>query len=168
MDNNGWRSAKPQKKTKAQKRNDQKMRNSYFTQQYNAMGEDFVNFKNSQDIKRDSYKIFRDLANGAIDLSKHGKCFNDPVFLGVLINVAYEKMSYHYASQLGLEIFINNSLMNNMQVEGFIYEAYSSHQRSAEAYSLIYQCLSNINITHDYVSQLSTLIPLLNQYRFSL
>lgn len=165
---NGWRSAKPRKKTQAEKRNEKKMRNSYFTQQYEAFGENFSNFYTAQDIKRDSFKIFKALADGAIDLDKHIKCFDDPTFVGVLRNVAYEKMVYHYSTQMGLESYINSCMMNNTHIEGFIYDTYSQHQRSAECYSLLFQAFSNIQVTHDSISVLSTLIPLLNKYKFAL
>ena len=164
----GWRSAKPRKKTPAEKRSEQRMRNSYFTQQFEAYGENFSNFKNAQDIKKEAFRIFKSLADAAIDLDKHAKCFNDPIFVGVLKDVAYEKMVYHYTTQMGLEQMINYRLMNNLFVEGFIYENYSQHQRSAEAYTLLYQAFLNIQLTGDYVSALSTLMPLLNKYKYSL
>ena len=164
----GWRSAKPRKKTQAEKRSEQRMRNSYFTQQYDAYGENFSNFKNAQDIKKDSFRIFKSLADAAIDLDKHTKCFNDPIFVSVLKDVAYEKMVTNYTAQLGLEQMINQRLMNNLYVEGFLYENYSKLQRSAEAYTLLYQAFSNIQLTGDYVGVLSTLMPLLNKYKFSL
>lgn len=165
---NGWKNAKPRKKTQAEKRNEQKMRDSYFTQQYDSFGENFSNFKNAQDIRRDSYRIFKALADGAIDIEKHTKCFEDPTFVGVLQIVSYEKMVYHYATQLGLEMYINSRVSNNLPVEPFIYENYGQHQRSAECYTLLYQTFSNIQITHDYVTYLSRLMPLLNKYKFSL
>ena len=164
----GWRSAKPRKKTPAEKRSEQRMRNSYFTQQYDAFGENFSNFKNAQDIKKESFRIFKSLADAAIDLDKHTKCFTDPEFVSVLKDVSYEKMVYHYMTQMGLEQIINTRLMNNQYVEGFMYDNYSQHQRSAEAYTLLYQAFSNIQITGDYVGTLSTLMPLLNKYKFSL
>lgn len=164
----GWRSAKPRKKTQAEKKSEQRMRNSYFTQQYDAYGENFSNFKNAQDIKKESFKIFKSLADCAIDLDKHTKCFQDPIFVGVLKDVSYEKMVYHYTTQLGLEQMISFRLMNNQYVEGFIYNNYSQHQRSAEAYTLLYQAFSNIQVTGDYVGTLTTLMPLLNKYKFSL
>ena len=164
----GWRSAKPRKKTQAEKRSEQRMKNSYFKQQYEAYGENFSNFKNAQDIKREAFRIFKSLADAAIDLDKHAKCFNDPIFVSVLKDVSYEKMIYHYTTQMGLEQMINYRLMNNLFVEGFIYENYSQHQRSAEAYTLLYQAFSNIQITGDYVGVLSTLMPLLNKYKYSL
>lgn len=165
---NGWRSAKPRKKTQAEKRNEQKMRNSYFTQQYQAYGENFSNFKTAQDIRKESFRIFKSLADGAIDLDIHTKCFDDPVFLNALRDISYEKMVYHYSTQMGLENYINTQTMNNQYVEGFIYENYSEHQRAAEAYCLLYQAFSNIQVTHDSITTLSTLIPLLNKYKFSL
>ena len=164
----GWRSAKPRKKTQAEKRSEQRMRNSYFAQQYEAYGENFSNFKNAQDIKRESFRIFKSLADAAIDLDKHTKCFNDPIFVGVLRDVSYEKMMYHYTTQMGLEQYINSRLMNNQFVEGFIYENYSEHQRSTEAYTMLYQTFSNIQITGDYITALSTLMPILNKYKFAL
>lgn len=164
----GWKSAKPRKKTQAEKRNEKKMRNSYFTQQYEAFGENFINFKNAQEIRKDSFKIFKALADGAIDLEKHAKCFSDPIFVGVLRDVANEKMVYHYATQLGLEQYINSRTMYGLHVDGFIYENYAEHQRSAEAYTLLFQAFTNIQITHDYVTALSILMPLLNKYKFSL
>lgn len=164
----GWRSAKPRKKTQAEKRNEQKMRNSYFTQQYESFGENFSNFKNAQDIKRESFRIFKSLADGAIDLDKHTKCFEDPIFVSVLRDVSYEKMMYHYTTQMGLEQYINNRITNNLFVESFIYENYGQHQRSAECYTLLFQAFSNIQITHDYITTLSILMPLLNKYKMSL
>ena len=165
---NGWRSAKPRKKTQAEKRNEQKMRNSYFTQQYDSYGENFSNFKTAQDVKRESFKIFKSLADAAIDLDKHSKCFEDPIFVGVLRDVAYEKMFYHYTTQMGLEQYINSRLVQGLPVESFIYQNYGEHQRSAECYTLLYQTFLNIQITHDYVSALSTLMPILNKYKQSL
>lgn len=164
----GWKSAKPKKKTPYEKRNEKKMRNSYFTQQYEAYGENFSNFKTAQDIRKDSFKIFKSLADAAIDLEKHGKCFYDPTFVGVLRDVAHENMVYHYTTQFGLEQFINDRIRNGLFVDGFIYENHGQHQRSAEAYYLLYNAFSNIQITKDYVSALSLLMPLLNKYKYSL
>ena len=164
----GWRSAKTRKKTQTEKRNEKKMRNSYFTQQYEAYGENFSNFLNAQDIKRDSFRIFKSLADGAIDLQLHGKCFEDPTFVGALRDAAYEKMVFHMATQRGLEIDINTRTRNGIFVEGYIYDACGKHQRSAECYSLLYQAFFNIELTHDYINVLSTLMIMLNQYRFSL
>jgi len=163
----GWQEAK-RKKTQAEKRNDQKMKNSYFTQQYNAYGENFSNFKNAQDIRRESFRIFRSLADGAIDLDKHVKCFEDPIFINTLKDVAYENLVYHYSTQLGLESYITQAKVNNQYVEGFLYKNYTDHQRSTECYTLLYEAFSNIQITHDYFSVLSRLMPMLNKYKFSL
>ena len=164
----GWRSAKPRKKTQAEKRSEQRMRNSYFTQQYEAYGQNFSNFKDAQVIRRESFKIFKALADSAIDLNKHGKCFADPIFVGVLRDVSYEKMTYHYYTQLGLENIINTGIQTNNFVDGIIYENCGSHRRSAEAYTLLYQAFSNIQLTGDYVTVISTLMPMLNKYRNSL
>ena len=164
----GWRSAKPRKKTPAEKRSEQRMRNSDFTQQFESFGENFSNFKNAQDIKKESFRIFKSLADAAIDLDKHTKCFTDPEFVSVLRDVAYEKMVYHYMTQIGLEQIINGRITQNQYVEGFMYENYSQHQRSAEAYTLLYQAFSNIQVTGDYVGTLSTLMPLLNKYKYAL
>ena len=164
----GWRSAKPRKKTQAEKRNEQRMRNRWFTQPYEAYGENFSNFKTAQDVKKESFRIFKSLADAAIDLDKHIKCFYDPIFVSVLKDVSYEKMAYHYTTQMGLEQIINQRIMNNQYVDGYIYDNYAEHQRSAEAYTLLYQAFSNIQITQDPVSTLCTLMPLLNKYRFSL
>lgn len=163
----GWRAAKPGK-TKAEKRNEKRMRNSYFTQQYEAFGENFSNFKTAQDIKKDSFKIFKALSESAIDIEKHYKCFLDPTFVGVLKDIAYEKMSYHYCTAMGLEMYINQMLMNNVYIEGYIYEYYSQHQRSSECYSLLFQAFSNIQLTGDYETTLSILMPQLAMYRNSL
>lgn len=165
---NGWRSAKPRKKTQAEKRNEKKMRSSYFTQQYEAYGENFSNFKTAQDIQKEAYRIFKSLADAAIDLDKHTKCFQDPVFVSVLRDVSYQKMMEHYATQMGLEQYINSCICNNIFVDGFIYQSYSQHQRSAECYTLLYQAFSNIQVTHDYITVLSILMPLLNKYKYSL
>lgn len=165
---NGWRLAKPRKKTQAEKNNDRKMSNSFFTKQYDAYGEYFSNFYNPQSIRRDSFRIFKSLADGAIDLEKHIKCFEDPTFVNTLRDISYEKMTYHYCTQLGLETFINTSLKQNIPVDGMIYDNYSKHQRSAECYCLLYQAFNNILLTHDIIGVLSTLMPILNKYKFSL
>lgn len=164
----GWKSAKPRKKTQAEKRSEKKMRSSYFTQQYEAYGENFINFKTAQEIKKDAFKIFKALADAAIDLDKHTKCFEDPVFVSVLRDVSQEKMIYHYSTQLGLEQYINSRVMYGLYVDGFIYENYTEHQRSAEAYTLLFQAFSNIQVTHDYITTLAILMPLLNKYKYSL
>lgn len=163
-----WKSAKPRKKTQAEKRSEQRMRNSYFTQQYEAYGQNFTNFKDAQVIRRESFKIFKALADSAIDLNKHGQCFADPIFVGVLRDVSYEKMVYHHCTQIGLETYINMGMQTNQFVDGIIYENCGSHRRSAEAYSLLFQAFLNIQLTGEYVSIISTLMPMLNKYRNSL
>lgn len=168
MESGGWRSAKPRKKTQAEKRSEQRMRNSYFTQQYEAYGENFSNFKDAQLIKKESFRIFKSLADAAVDLNKHGKCFTDPIFVSVLRDVAYEKATYHYFTQLGLEQVINAGIQSNQLVDGIIYENCGAHQRSAEAYTLLYNAFSNIQLTGDYVTVLSALMPVLNKYKYSL
>lgn len=168
MDSAGWKSAKPRKKTQAEKRSEQRMKNSYFTQQYDAYGENFTNFKDAQIIKKESFRIFKSLADAAVDLNKHGKCFTDPIFIGTLRDVAYEKATYHYFTQLGLEQIINNGIRTNQLVDGIIYENYGKHQRSAEAYTLLYNAFANIQLTGDYVTVLSMLMPTLNKYKYSL
>ena len=161
-----WISAKQQKKkTPSEKRREQKMRNSYFVQQYEAYGENFSNFKDAQIIKKEAFKIFRSLADAAIDLNKHGKCFTDPIFVGVLKDVAFENLKTHYMTQLGLEQII---MMNYPNADAVVYENCGIHRRSAEAYSLLYNAFSNIQVTGDYVSALSWLMPLLNKYKYSL
>lgn len=164
----GWRSAKPRKKTQAEKRSDQRMKNSYFTQQYDAFGENFSNFKDAPTIRKESFRIFKSLADCAIDLEKHGKCFTDPIFVSTLKDVAYEKGTYHYFTQVGLEQVINNGMQTNQFVDGVIYEQCGLHQRSAEAYTLLYYAFLNIQLTGDYVTVLSTLMPMLNKYRNAL
>ena len=69
---------------------------------------------------------------------------------------------------MGLEQMINFRMVNNLYVEPFIYENYSKHQRSAEAYTLLYQAFSNILVTGDYITALNILMPLLNKYKYSL
>lgn len=160
----GWIAAKPRKKTPSEKRSEQRMRNSYFTQQYEAYGENFANFKDASIIKKESFRIFRSLADAAIDLNKHGKCFSDPIFVGVLVEVSFEKMKYHYLTQLGLEQII----VNSQCTDPIVYENCDSHRRSAEAYSLLYNAFLNIQITGDYVSALSSMMPVLNRYKYSL
>ena len=164
----GWRSAKPRKKTQAEKRSEQRMRNSYFTQQYEAYGENFSNFKDAQLIKKESFRIFKSLADCAVDLNKHGKCFTDPIFVGVLKDVAFEKSTYHYYTQMGLEQIINVGIQNNCPVDPIIYENCGMHRRSAEAYTLLYQAFLNIQLTGDYVTILSSVMPILNKYKYSL
>lgn len=162
-----WRSAKPGK-SKIEKRNEKRMKNSYFTQQYEAYGENFSNFKSPQDLRKESFKIFKSLAENAIDLEKHHKCFLDPTFVGVLKDVAYEKLRYHYCTAKGLEMSINQMLMCNMQVDGYIYECYSEHQKSITCYTLLFQMFQNIQLTNDYETTLSIMIPQLSMYRNSL
>lgn len=165
---NGWKSAKPTKKTQAEKRADQRMRNSWFTQQYEAYGENFANFKNPENIRRESNKIFISLANNAIDITKHGKCFEDPIFVNALKDIAYEKMVYHHVTSIGLQQFINTLHSNGQQAEAFIYNTLGLHQRAEECYTLLYNAFSNIILTRDYLSVLATLMPLLNKYKNSL
>ena len=163
----GWKIHKPVK-NKYQKQNENRMKKSYFTQQYNAYGENFTNFKTSRDIEFESKKIFRDLAGGLIDLEKHGKAFEDVEFVGVLVNVAYKQLIYHDATRIGLESYIYVSQMNGIQLDNYIYQVCGEHSRSTVAYNMLYQALLNIQINHDYMAILPTLMPMLNAYRDAL
>ncbi len=164
--NNDWKDYKP--KNKKMKQQERRMHNSYFEKQYNAYGENFTNFKTSRDIEFESNKIFRDLANGLIDLEKHGKAFEDPEFVGVLREVAYRKMIYHQATKIGLETYISSMQYQGIQVDNYLYQVCGDHARSLEAYTLLFQAFSNIQLNHDYMAVLPVLMPLLNQYRTAL
>lgn len=165
--NSEWKKHKPAK-NKYQKQAENRMKNSYFTKQYNAYGENFTNFKTSRDLEYESGKIFRDLAGGLIDLEKHGKAFEDPEFVGVLVNIAYKKLIYHDATRIGLETYICSAQANNIQLDNYMYQVYSDHKRSTEAYNMLYTALLNIQLNHDYMAILPTLMPMLNGYRDAL
>lgn len=165
--NSEWKKHKPSK-NKYQKQAEKRMSNSYFTRQYNVYGENFTNFKNARDIEFESNKIFRDLANGLIDLEKHGKAFEDPEFVGVLVNIAYHKLIYHDATRIGLEQYISLAQVNGIILDNYIYQVHSDHIRSTEAYSMLYSALLNIQLNHDYMAVLPSLMPMLNGYKNAL
>ena len=88
----GWRSAKPRKKTQQEKRAEKKMRSSYFTQQYDAYGENFSNFKTPQDIRRESYKIFKALADET-RLKIIDTIIEEPKTVGQIVETVEESQS---------------------------------------------------------------------------
>lgn len=170
-DYGGWKS-NPRYKSKLQKKNERKMQSSFFKQQYDARGIDFVNFMNARDIKNSSYKIFKDLANGLIDFDKHLKSFQDPIFVDNLKLAAQEKLRYHEASYIGLCQYIDNTLRMYGVCDQFYYAAMEDHRKSSEAYLLLVQAFENIQLNIQnpiaIAGTIQLLISLLSKYKYNL
>lgn len=58
---------------------------NYFESNIQKFGQDFLDFKRTEEIQRDCKFIFRDMVFGNINYEKHGMYFMEPRFLEQLI-----------------------------------------------------------------------------------
>ena len=156
--------AKPNNNKKG---NNNKNQNNYFTQNIREKGEDFIHYKSPRDLQNDALKIFRELARGQIDISKHGKYFLDPQFLASCVQAAQSKYQYHAISQTGVDMYITQIMSKGSMPDDITIGVKEDHKRKAEAYGLIYQSLCSISYTYD-INSLFVLVSKLQNYKYNL
>ena len=149
------------------KKGNNKGQSNYFTQNIRERGEDFIQFKNSRDLKNDALKIFRELARGQVDIAKHGKYFLNPQFLTSCAQAAQEKYMYHDISRAGVDMYINQVMNNGIMPDSVVIGVKEDHKRKAEAYGLIYESLCRLSYSYD-LNDLYVLVNKLQNYKYNL
>lgn len=115
------------------KRKRNQLANSYFEQKIKSDGENFLNFMNAIQVKKDAFKIFKDLAHGNIDIERHGKFFTNASFVNNLRAVAEDNYKINSLSANGLQIAMQ---MNNISDKDTVY-VMNALAAKADAYMVL-------------------------------
>ena len=76
---------------------------SFFQQQRQKLGSDFMNRINTEIVKKNAVKIFKDLASGAINVDHEYEFFNVYDFTYALKDSAIDNARYNWACNVGLQ-----------------------------------------------------------------
>lgn len=156
-------------------------RSNYFSRNIDRFGENFLSIKTPADLYRDAAQIFRDFAQGNIDIPDYEKYFKDTQFISLLIQQAYIKWEFHNISSLAVQaMMINPQMMQALAVQAMmnnpqIIQAYpldlnkvtgvlNSHSSSASAYMIIYNFLTEFVNVGD-IQRLTVMCGQLRSYR---
>ncbi len=141
-------------------------RSNYFSRNIDRFGENFLSIKTPADLYRDAAQIFRDFAQGNIDIPDYEKYFKDTQFISLLIQQAYIKWEFHNISTLAVQAMMNNPQVMQAypldlnKVTGVL----NSHSSSASAYMIIYNFLTEFVNVGD-IQRLTVMCGQLRSYR---
>jgi hypothetical protein len=144
----------------AYQQNNKRQQNNYFTNSIKQGGENFLDFKNSNDMKRDAIRMFRDLARGKINIAAHGHYLLNNQFLESCIAACQDKLEYHGISYKGISYMVSGTGEQSAPVMAVL----DFHRRASEAYTIIMNGLLAIKATGD-ANHLVTIVSNLNNYR---
>lgn len=141
-------------------------RSNYFSRNIDRFGENFLSIKTPADLYRDAAQIFRDFAQGNIDIPDYEKYFKDTQFISLLIQQAYIKWEFHNISTVAVQTMMNNPQVMQAypldlnKVTGVL----NSHSSSASAYMIIYNFLTEFVNVGD-IQRLTVMCGQLRSYR---
>lgn len=134
----------------AKPHNNNKKRPNYFSQNIERYKDrDFLKYKTPRDFENESIQIFRQLAQGRINVEEHGIYFLEPQFIESLMGSAMTKYNFHRISFDGVTMLVQSFNVYGNQAPQDVMIVLESHRRTCEAYSLIYNGLNAIKMTGD-------------------
>lgn len=141
-------------------------RSNYFSRNIDRFGENFLSIKTPADLYRDAAQIFRDFAQGNIDIPDYEKYFKDTQFISLLIQQAYIKWEFHNISTLAVQAMMNNpQIMQAYPLDlNKVTGVLNSHSSSASAYMIIYNFLTEFVNVGD-IQRLTVMCGQLRSYR---
>lgn len=139
-----------------------KARPSYFQQNVQRFGPNFLDLKNAEQMQKDAVKVFRDIAMGNINLNNDGEFFLNQQFLACCIKEAEAILNTHIVHCNGCSALIYAGQGND-----FVSAVLEKDQRSAQAYKILYDGLCALSATGD-LNYLSMLTNNLRNYRFNI
>ncbi len=141
-------------------------RSNYFSRNIDRFGENFLSIKTPADLYRDAAQIFRDFAQGNIDIPDYEKYFKDTQFISLLIQQAYIKWEFHNISTIAVQTMMNNpQIMQAYPLDlNKVTGVLNSHSSSASAYMIIYNFLTEFVNVGD-IQRLTVMCGQLRSYR---
>lgn len=122
-------------------KNNRNNNNNYFTQQIQQDGTNFLASRNAYQIQQAAPRIFRELAQGRIDIEKNLEYFKNIYFLNNCIDYATKKYDYYNISRFAVQTLIDNRKMYGpvfTEIELNTHEAiFNEHQVQEKAYQVI-------------------------------
>lgn len=126
--------------------NNQRNRN-YFTmsiEKYHT--EDFLKYKNPRELEQDAIKIFRELAQGKINIDEYGEYFYNQALLHALINIATNQYWFYEYSFRGLNNLVDNAVRAG-NYDSYMTIVMEEHKNCRDAYQTAYTCLNNFKMS---------------------
>lgn len=139
-----------------------KTRPSYFQQNVQRFGPNFLDMKNAEQMQRDAIKIFRDIAMGNINIETDGVYFMNQQLLTCLIKEAQSALNVHIIHCNGA-----TALLYTGQNDPSVRAVLESDQRSAQAYKILYDGLCALAATGD-LNYLLVMTNNLRNYRYNI
>lgn len=140
-------------------------RSNYFSRNIDRFGENFLSIKTPADLYRDAAQIFRDFAQGNIDIPDYEKYFKDTQFISLLIQQAYIKWEFHNISTIAVQTMMNNPQMMQYPLDlNKVTGVLNSHSSSASAYMIIYNFLTEFVNLGD-IQRLTVMCGQLRSYK---
>lgn len=128
--------------------NQKNVRNYFSTSIEKYKTEDFLKYKNPRELEQDAIKIFREMAQGRIDIDEYGDYFYNQALLNSLINIANSQYWYYEYSFRGLNILITQAMQSN-QYDSYMTIVMEEHKNCRDAYQAAYHCFNNFKTTMD-------------------
>lgn len=146
----------------AQQSNNRRPQNrpNWFQKQRNAYGAQFLTQIRLDTLQRDVIHMFRDLGRGNYNPMTDAECFLNSQFLETCLYSAMAKIQYHGLIVEALTAFIQAG--NHRESQDSIL---TIHQRSLQAYTIIYTNLESVRMTGD-VQYISVMVSQLIKDRY--
>ena len=120
------------------------VRPSYFKENVNRFGEDFLGRKSAYDLERDASKIIKDVIHGNVDYAKEGKYFYIPSVFQACITKAYNEWCTANYNYMG-----NCLLMQNGVKDDTLNNVMQYNMRRKDAYAAIWNAFKSFEVTGD-------------------
>ena len=88
--------------------NKKKAKTNYFSQNIQENGENFLDYKNAQDMLKDAARIIKDLANENIDINKYYYFFQEPKVIDACIQYVWTQLQEFAFISMSIDFSINN------------------------------------------------------------
>ena len=138
-----------------------RQRQNYFDQAIRQYGEDFILRITPDNIQKSAKRrIFREMVQGQIDYTEHGKYFQDPKFFENLLIAAWDELQSNTIILSAISEYDLNHPGNNQVI--ILRGRYNS---LVYVYGVLYNALLTMKMVNYNVGHLSNLSAMLYQYR---
>lgn len=118
------------------KSNNQKKGANYFNLQFQQLGDGWTGRITTLDVRKSAIRLFKDIANGNIDLEKDIQYFNEPSFTWNLKLAADDNAYANYSEWLGMSYIPNKDPVQEKICD--------EHYVRSQVYSVISQTMNNV------------------------
>ena len=146
-------------------KNNGKKRKSWFEQQVERFGPDFINNMSADEMQKGAVKVFTDLARGNVSIATEGNYFLNAQFLENCCIAANSKRVFNSILFDGLNAL--NQVNPNVANDSNFQATYRQISNKVQAYSMIYEALCGIRATGN-LQLLYTLVSQLAPFKYNI